>query len=463
MAHPSTLSTPLNHRGSGLADSALLICIGIGNEAQLLTSIVNLIANCRLPPRLPPARSMADLEHAALKQNEHLLLDQPLLRLPNELLRKNFRSAHFTIEKDTSSLKTLLKESATAAVSGRASQQDVLKNMDAIISRMRGVKRKLTTYAEQESRLHMQMAARISHLDELYSINTVEDVKYEAWSRRRLDRLLADYLLRRGFIQSATDLATERGIQDLVDVETFVNMSRIREALLHGSVNDALVWCTENKKELRKMEQGQSKLEFMLRYQQYIELIRTQSQPKLMEAIAHAKKHLIPYANVYGKEVQQACGLLAYPPNSQVSSAYADLYKPSRWVELADLFTKAHNSLLSIPTVPLLHVALSSGLSALKTPACHSSNKGEGTSILGHGVCPICSTELNALSRYLPYAHHTKSHVEYDLMLLPNGRVCGTQRLKEQAKKAGLSADLVKDPRTGETYPLKDLKKVYIS
>jgi macrophage erythroblast attacher len=169
-------------------------------------------------------------------------------------LRKNFRSAHFTIEKDTSTLKTLLKDSATAAVSGRASQQDVLRNIDAMITRMRGVKRKLTTYAEEEARLHHQTAARITHLDELYSMSSVDDVKYEAWSQRRLDRLLADYLLRHGFNQSARELAEEKNMQDLVDVETFVNMSRIREALLRGSVTEALAWCTDNKKELRKME-----------------------------------------------------------------------------------------------------------------------------------------------------------------------------------------------------------------
>ena len=123
-----------------------------------------------------------------------------------------------------------------------------------MLARMRGVKRKLTTYAEEESRLHHQTAARITHLDELYSMRSVDDVKYEAWSRRRLDRLLADYLLRHGFQKSASDLAEEKGMQDLVDVETFVNMSRIREALLNGSVTEALAWCTDNKKELRKME-----------------------------------------------------------------------------------------------------------------------------------------------------------------------------------------------------------------
>uniref|UniRef100_A0A8H7K342 CTLH domain-containing protein n=1 Tax=Bionectria ochroleuca TaxID=29856 RepID=A0A8H7K342_BIOOC len=297
---------------------------------------------------------MASHESSAIKHNDHLLLDQPLLRLPNELLRKNFRSAHFVIERDTSALKNLLKESATAAVSGRASQQD---------------------YAGEEARLHEHTAARIQHLDDLYGINTVEDVKYESWSRKRLDRLIADYFLRNGFHESAKQLAKERNMERLVDVETFESMGRIRLALLGGSVTEALAWCAENKKELRKME---CKLEFMLRLQQYIELIRAGTQPKLVEAITHAKKHLIPYRSQHPREVAQACGLLALPPNSRNSEdCYADLYRP-RWTELADLFTTTHNQLLSLPSVPLLHIALSSGLSALKTPACHASTTNQG-------------------------------------------------------------------------------------
>jgi macrophage erythroblast attacher len=203
----------------------------------------------------------------------------------------------------------------------------------------------------------------------------------------------------------------------------------------------------------------------MLRLQQYIELIRTQSEPKLLEAITHARKYLLPFWNTYRKDVSQACGLLAFLPNGPLASSYSDFYRPSRWTELADLFTTAHNNLLALPSAPLLHVALSSGLSALKTPACHSSasHHGEGTSTLGHGVCPICSTELNDLARNVPYAHHTKSHVEHDLLLLPNGRVYGSQRLQDQAKKAGLPPTLVKDIQTGEVFPADGLKKVYIT
>lgn len=105
-----------------------------------------------------------------------------------------------------------------------------------MLNKMRGVKRKLTAHAEEESRLHSQTAARIAHLDQLYHMNTVEDVQYEAWSRRRLDRLLADYLLRHGFNDSASELAAEKGMQALVDVETFASMSRIRGRCSTGAL-----------------------------------------------------------------------------------------------------------------------------------------------------------------------------------------------------------------------------------
>lgn len=63
-----------------------------------------------------------------------------------------------------------------------------------------------------------------------------------------------DYLLRNGYRKSAEQLAKEKGIEELVDVETFVQMSRIRECLMRGRTQEALAWCQENKKELRRME-----------------------------------------------------------------------------------------------------------------------------------------------------------------------------------------------------------------
>lgn len=202
----------------------------------------------------------------------------------------------------------------------------------------------------------------------------------------------------------------------------------------------------------------------MLRYQQYIELVRSQTIENLVEAINHAKKYLIPFKEAYPKEVHQAAGLLAFPP-AQINRhrghivPYLQLYSGARWEDLADLFVKTHNNLLGIPSSPLLHIALSSGLSALKTPACH----GTHSTAKGSSVCPICSTELNELAKAVPYAHHSKSHVEHDLLLLPNGRVYGKAKLEDYASKSGLPSEKVRDLVTGEEYDTGDLKKVYIT
>lgn len=391
-------------------------------------------------------------------------------------------------------------------MNGKAKSDDVLRSLDSMLSRMKGVKRKLGTFADEEARLYRHEAARVHHLGELYSIHSPEDIKYDAWSRMRLDRLLVDYLLRMGYGTSARMLAEERGIGDLVDVETFETMARIRDKLLAGSVTEALAWCTAGdiKKELRKMEVScypltdpgqalypglcpvnappyphammcspatQSNLEFMLRYQQYIELVRSGTPAKKAEAIKHAQKYLQPYRTSHRREVQQASALLAMTPKLAASCpAYSHLYSPSRWETLADLFTEAHNTLLALPRIPLLHMALSSGLSALKTPACHSSHPASAaapshsTSLsLATSVCPICSTELNELARAVPYAHHTQSHVEHDLLLLPNGRVYGKTQLEDYSSKAGLLEGQVKDLRTGEVFGGDRLKKVFIT
>ena len=153
-------------------------------------------------------------------------------------------------------MKNLLKETATGSINGKLPADDVVKNLDAMLARMRGMKRKLTAYADEEAGLYRQVDARATHLRALDSMHTVEDVQYVAWSRCRLDRLLVDYLLRNGFNASAQALAEQRGMLDLVDIDTFVTMDRIHKSLLQGSVQEALAWCGENKKELRKMEVG---------------------------------------------------------------------------------------------------------------------------------------------------------------------------------------------------------------
>lgn len=62
----------------------------------------------------------------------------------------------------------------------------------------------------------------------------------------------------------------------------------------------------------------QNTLEFELRLQQYIEMVRTRSQTKLFEATLHAKKYLTPHIETHWEEVNKAAGLLAFEPDTDV-------------------------------------------------------------------------------------------------------------------------------------------------
>lgn len=224
----------------------------------------------------------------------------------------------------------------------------------------------------------------------------------------------------------------------------------------------------------------------MLRFQQYIELVRTQDTTKLLEAIQHAKKFINPYKDQYREEVQKAAGLLAFSPghepssynvnafpsvimNPQILISIQELFSQSRWNDLANIFTQTHYALLALPSVPLLHIALSAGLSALKNPSCHSAHLSSSatpsaSASITTSVCPICSTELNELARKVPYANHTVSHVEPDAVVLPNNRVYGLKSLEEYSLKSGLHVEgKVKDLTTGEVFSLTEVKKIFIS
>lgn len=396
-------------------------------------------------------------EHSILKldPDSHLLLERPLLRLPHELLKKNLKSAQRAIEP--------VNKQATAAIQASTSQTpaQTLASLDATLQKAQNLKRKLEALHAEEQALHAQQKARIEHLQALHEIPSLGDVAYDRWSHVRLDRLLVDYLLRQDLTQSAKELAQENKLGGLVDIDVFEEVGKIRMSLLRGEVKEALNWCAENKNGLKKIN---SELELELRLQQFIELARCGDIDKLMDAIGHARKHLA--GDQSSKFGLRAGGLMAYPPDTFVEP-YQSLYSRDRYDKLSTLFMHTHQELFSLPPIPLLQIALSAGLSALKTPACHSQHALAVTANTGAPVCPICSTELNELAKSVPYAHHTTSSMEDDPVMLPNGRVFGRERLQLLNEKLGVKKGRYRDPtKLGEQddeWDESKVRKVFIS
>lgn len=61
----------------------------------------------------------------------------------------------------------------------------------------------------------------------------------------------------------------------------------------------------------------QFNLEFELRMQQFIEMVRTGDKGKYIEAMLHAKKYLTPYMDSQSTEIHRAAGLLAFPKDTK--------------------------------------------------------------------------------------------------------------------------------------------------
>jgi macrophage erythroblast attacher len=248
------------------------------------------------------------------------------------LSRQTFKSAQRAIEHASKNVLADFKAAQQSA--SKSSPEKTFNDIDGMISRMSTLKRKLESLHEEEQKYNRASRVRIEHLQTLYDVQSLVDVKYDEWSRTRLSRLLVDYLLRSGYVNSASALAKAKGIEDLVDIDAFMAAEKIDRSLRQNhNPTVALNWCKENEKALQKMDPTME-LQYELRLQQYIEMLRAghektrmwdeaamapphgtalrQSEQLLAEARIHARKYLAGEAG--SKRFNTVAGLLAYRP-----------------------------------------------------------------------------------------------------------------------------------------------------
>ncbi|CBQ69352.1 conserved hypothetical protein [Sporisorium reilianum SRZ2] len=430
-----------------------------------------------------------------------LLLEAPFAKVPFDELRRQQKTQQRLIEREllfaTTTFNDVAKTLPSAAGSS-AAVGEVDKSLDAVLGRLKGLKRKLAPLSDAAKTSLRMAQSRTDHLSDLHH-TTLESTEFAEWSRTRLDRMLVDYMLRRGYRQAAHELARTRGIEDLVDLQLFEDVARIEDSLCPPGWNTdddteskpsctlALAWCSENKATLRKIR---TPLEFNLRLQEFVELTRVRTPESIKDAIAYARRHLLPLvttpskpftstagdkeaeydrlaADAMRREVSRAMGLLACGP---ASWAYADLYSLARWRMLRDSFRACALQIHSLPPQPLLHIALSAGLSSLKLPQCYHAKNTD---------CPICDTQgLGVLAQEVPWSHHQNSTLvcshsgrimdgDDPPLALSNGRVYAQSTVLELVewgkRDAGEESGMVRCPRTSEVCKVDEVRKVFIS
>uniref|UniRef100_A0A8C9KH84 Macrophage erythroblast attacher, E3 ubiquitin ligase n=1 Tax=Panthera tigris altaica TaxID=74533 RepID=A0A8C9KH84_PANTA len=269
--------------------------------------------------------------------------------VPYETLNKRFRAAQKNIDRETSHV-TMVVAELEKTLSGCPAVDSVVSLLDGVVEKLSVLKRKVSV-ASGPSRLPPPVLG--------LRRGSVAPASPCARAVPKRGRLLWDRGHGRG---QATKLKREF---DLVNIEMFLTAKEVEESLERRETATCLAWCHDNKSRLRKMK---SCLEFSLRIQEFIELIR---QNKRLDAVRHARKHFSQAEGSQLDEVRQVMGMLAFPPDTHISP-YKDLLDPARSCRVSS------------------GVRESSGLVSCPHRQCY---KEDGSS--KSPDCPVCSRCLN--------------------------------------------------------------------
>eukprot|EP01012_Entosiphon_sulcatum_P012185 TRINITY_DN17612_c0_g1_i1.p1 TRINITY_DN17612_c0_g1~~TRINITY_DN17612_c0_g1_i1.p1 ORF type:complete len:378 (+),score=72.53 TRINITY_DN17612_c0_g1_i1:55-1188(+) len=373
--------------------------------------------------------------------------EHALLKAPVEHLAKLWRAQHKWLEKDgtvvENAMKTLIqRESAAPNV------QNTCASLDKIITKLRGVKRKLEEAQEERCAVYQMVHIRLDHL----RMSRTAPVAYR---EKRVHRLVADYLMREHSLALAQTVRDFCGLQGLLDEFVFEPLLPVLESLRKHSCTEALAWVKENQPKLKRLK---NTVEFSLRLQEYVVLVQ---EGKRMDAVEYARKHLSLHSDTRMDEIKQALALVAFPQRA-IPQRYQFLFAENRWASLVDQLKQAAMAVYGLPTTPLLLTIMQSGILALNTqqaqdPASFNVND------------PMCDKNFQELARPLPMTQRKNSTLicrisgevmdsENIAMVLPNGQVYSHDALWAMHQTSGE----IRCPTTQQTFKWSQVKKAFI-
>ncbi|KAK1931937.1 Protein MAEA [Phytophthora citrophthora] len=297
-------------------------------------------------------------------------LSYPLVRVPFEGASKSFRLYHKQLTRELAQTTAQIE-----ALDGDGQQPGHRMDVDSAIDTLNELAKKLRDLKQsaKDKTLEQQndlesCATRTRYLETLEKTKIGGDPSIN-------DRLIADYLLGQGYLESAKIVQDTKEIHGLVDYDLHQECQVVLRDLQAHHTDKAITWCSQNGTRLRRL---QSPLEFHLRLQDFIEFVRAH---KPLEAVQYARAHLTPLAmqpemqtlrDAAIGEVQIAMATLAFEsPEKCGIDAYEKVFAMDRWLTLEKMFRKTFNDVYGMHDPPSLCIALHAGLSTLNTRACH--------------------------------------------------------------------------------------------
>lgn len=108
-------------------------------------------------------------------------------------------------------------------------------------------------------------------------------------------------------------------------LDVFMVLRDVEKSLANQETVRCVEWCYDNRSKLRKLG---SSMEFNLRVQEFIELVR---QDRRLDAVKHARRYFTNYNEEYQlQEIQCCMGQLAFPADISLSP-YKDILDEIRY------------------------------------------------------------------------------------------------------------------------------------
>ena len=328
----------------------------------------------------------------------------------------------------------------------------------------------------------------------------------------QLEVAVVEHLLRAGALAAAATVTAALPLEQrsLIDAGPLLEVYAAAGALSRGNLAPALAWVAAHASRLRRTR---SQLEFALRKQEFVELVRRRESAAALE---HATRHLAPAARAAASaasaaaaggdgggatggrrchptpcapsatpaalartgdtltQLQQAMSLLAFPsPTTCGVPAVERLFHDTAWPALARTFREDALVATGTPRHSVLEVAAAVGATALRTPSCRP-HPASGVVIGRAGEacgCPLCHPHYFAAAlRRIPLTARSVSRLVDPIthepmddtnppLALPNGRVYGTKTVELLSSE---DRSRVLCPHTGAVYLADDLRRVYV-
>jgi len=280
--------------------------------------------------------------------------------------------------------------------------------------------------------------------------------------------------VRSGEYERAEAFSSECQLGEFEDVDLFVGKVKpVLDSLDHGDCKEVVKWMHQNSSKLKKLDSNVvSKFELELRLQEFVAMIQSGNSS---QAIKYAQDTFLPYTEMgeaFAARVKHAMGCLVFLglKDSPLSQEFTG---KDRWEFLKGEFLKLFYSLYGLTQEPLLEISVVAGLHALLTPTCQRAACGmlpDATNAHQPLECPACSQDVREAILQVPLPIRSTSSLVCPItrapidesnypMALPNGQVYSKKAIDQ-----GTSMDhsTFTDPRSGETFDVTSIRRVYI-